>query len=373
MSSQDKEPVGTPDNAAPNPAKPDGSHPDTNSHRSDAFADTIKPVVPADRETAAAMPKTIGRFEIQDVLGRGGFGTVYRAYDRQLNRDVAIKAPHRHVLHSPEEVDRFLKEARDLAQLRHPAIVTVFDLGVDDGQCYIVSDYIAGTDLERWLKQYRPTWQEAVAIVAEVADALAHAHARRIVHRDLKPGNILLTSDQKPVLVDFGLAVSDTDAGDPGAEVGLVAGTVTYMSPEQAAGRGHRIDGRTDIYSLAVVLYRMLCGRVPFHGSTAAEILRQVCEDEPQPPRQIAPHVPAAVEAICLKAMSKSLNAPTRRRATSPMISAGSSRHTRLPSFCNRPLIQATRRDPPSSWIRRSLKSTDLRRSSESPRPPRTF
>ncbi len=330
MSSQDKEPLGTPDYAAPSPVKPDESHPDTNSHRSDAFADTIKPVVPnqkenpshssltsdhsgrevnsSDRETARTIPKTIGRFEIQETLGRGGFGTVYRAYDTQLNRHVAIKAPHRHVLKSQDDVDRFLKEARDLAQLRHPAIVTVFDLGIDEGQCYIVSDYIEGMDLERWLKQSRPTWLESVAIVADIADALAHAHARRIVHRDLKPGNILLTSDQKPVLVDFGLAVSDTDAGDPGKELGLVAGTVTYMSPEQAAGRGHRIDGRTDIYALGVVLYRMLCGRVPFHGSTAMETLRQVREDEPQPPRQIAPHVPSEVEAICLKAMSKSLN-----------------------------------------------------------------
>src|SRR5262249_48655956 len=141
-----------------------------------------------------------------------------------------------------------LQEARRLAQLRHPGIVAVHDVGVHEGQVYIVSDYLEGPDLGRWLRDHRPGWPEAARIAAAVADALAHAHARLIIHRDVKPGNILLTADRAPVLLDFGLALGETQAG--GAQMGFFAGTPSYMSPEQAAGAAHRIDGRTDVYSL---------------------------------------------------------------------------------------------------------------------------
>src|SRR4029450_13635040 len=130
--------------------------------------------------------------------------------------------------------EQSLREARKLARLRHPGIVAVHDVGVHDGQVYIVSDYLDGVALGRWLRENRPSWREAARIVAAVADALAHAHARLIVHRDVKPGNILLGADRAPVLVDFGLALGETQAG--GAAMGVVAGTPSYMSPEQAAG-----------------------------------------------------------------------------------------------------------------------------------------
>jgi class 3 adenylate cyclase/tetratricopeptide (TPR) repeat protein len=201
------------------------------------------------------------------------------------------------------EVEQALQEARRLARLRHPGIVAVHDVGLHEGQVYIVSDYLDGPDLGRWLRETRPAWPEAARIAAAVAEALAHAHARLVVHRDVKPANIVLTADRAPVLVDFGLALDEARAG--GGEKGIIAGTPYYMSPEQAAGTAHRIDGRTDIYSLGVVLYEMLTGRVPFQASNARELLRQVCDDEPQPPRQLVRDIPPELERVCLKAVAK--------------------------------------------------------------------
>jgi serine/threonine protein kinase len=168
---------------------------------------------------------------------------------------------------------------------------------------YVVSEFLDGPSLRTWLKANRPCWQDAVAIVAAVADALAHAHARLIIHRDVKPANIILTAKNRPVLIDLGVALDEAHAG--GRELGTVSGTPEYMSPEQITGMAHRIDGRTDIYSLGVVLYRMFCGRLPFRAGDRRELMRQVCDDEPQPPRQVAPDLPLEVERICLKAMAK--------------------------------------------------------------------
>jgi serine/threonine protein kinase len=163
-------------------------------------------------------------------------------------------------------------------------------MGVHEGQVYVVSDFVEGPSLDEWLEANRPSWPEAVRLAAAVADALSHAHARSIVHRDVKPANILLTADGAPVLVDFGLALDEAAAG--GREFGVVVGTPLYMSPEQVAGEAHRIDGRTDVYSLGVVLYEMLTGRLPFRAEETRELLRQVLQDEPQPPRQLVADLP---------------------------------------------------------------------------------
>jgi class 3 adenylate cyclase/predicted ATPase len=228
---------------------------------------------------------------------------VYLGHDTQLERPVAIKVLRTTSGLAQTETEAFLQEARRLARLRHPGIVAVHDVGVHEGQVYLVSDYLEGPDLGRWLRENRPAWPEAARITAVVADALAHAHARLIVHRDIKPANIILTADRSPVLVDFGLALDDDQAG--GREKGMVSGTPWYMSPEQAAGTAHRIDGRTDIYSLGVVLYEMLTGRVPFRSARTLELLRQVREDEPQPPRQLVRDIPPELERACLKALAK--------------------------------------------------------------------
>jgi class 3 adenylate cyclase/predicted ATPase/MoxR-like ATPase len=244
-----------------------------------------------------------GRYEVRRTLGKGGFGEVYLGHDTQLDRPVAIKVMRGESAQLLAVGEQSMREARKLARLRHPGIVTVYDVGAHEGKVYIVSDYLEGVALSRWLRDNRPSWRESARIVAAVADALAHAHARLIVHRDVKPDNIMLTADRTPVLVDFGLALDEDQAA--GGEKGLVSGTPLYMSPEQALGTAHRIDGRTDVYSLGVVLYELLTGRLPFRANTLRELLRQVCEDEPQPPRQLAPEIPPDLERACLKTLAK--------------------------------------------------------------------
>src|SRR5262245_58737549 len=255
------------------------------------------------QEGVTAAPAAFGRYQVRGTLGAGGFGTVYLGHDTQLDRPVSIQVLRAKASPAQAEGEPALQEARRLAQLRHPGIVAVHDVGVHEGQVYIVSDYLDGPNLGHWLREHRPAWPEAARIAAAVADALAHAHARLIIHRDVKPSNILLTAERAPVLVDFGLALGETQAG--GAAKGVVAGTPQYMSPEQATGTTHRIDGRTDIYSLGVVLYAMLTGRVPFRATQLRELLRQVCEDEPQPPRQLVGDIPPELERACLKALAK--------------------------------------------------------------------
>jgi class 3 adenylate cyclase/predicted ATPase len=252
---------------------------------------------------AVASSPAFGRYQVQRALGSGGFGTVFLGHDAQLDRPVAIKVLYPGSGGPQAEAERPLEEARRLARLRHPGIVTVHDVGVQEGRVYIVSDYLEGPDLDQWRRDSSPTWPDAVRITAAVADALAHAHTRLIVHRDVKPANVLLSGDGAPVLVDFGLALDEGRAG--GREKGKVAGTLWYMSPEQATGAAHRIDGRTDIYSLGVVLYELLTGRVPFRTDDFRELMRQVRDDDPQPPRQLVPSIPLELERVCLKALAK--------------------------------------------------------------------
>ena len=281
---------------------------DTSLPSSDPFAETVDK---ADEESAggnapsAAVSEEVskyGRYRVVRRQGEGGFGTVYVGHDDTLDRRVAIKVPHGR--RSAVEIEAFLSEARRLARLQHPGVVAVHDTDQQDGVCLIVTEFIDGVSLHDQMREQPYSWEKAALLVAQIADALAHAHAESMIHRDIKPGNIMLRRDGRPVLLDFGLAVTDLEATGPD---GNVAGTPAYMSPEQARGEGHRVDGRTDIYCLGVVLYQLLAGRRPFRAKNFSELLRKITEDEPQPLRQLAPDVPEKLEAICMRAMSKKM------------------------------------------------------------------
>jgi serine/threonine protein kinase len=247
-------------------------------------------------------PKQIGRYRVIRLLGRGGFGRVYLAHDDELDRPVAIKSPNPERILSPRDLESYLQEAKILAKLEHPNIVPVFDVGrTDDGLCYIVSKFLEGSDLAAKIQLERPGFRESTELVATVAEALHYAHTRGLVHRDIKPANILIDASGKPCVADFGLALRDEDFGKGEG----VAGTPAYMSPEQAREEGHRVDGRSDIFSLGVVLYELLTGRRPFRGDTHLEVLYQIVTTEPRPPRQIDDTIPKELERICLKALSK--------------------------------------------------------------------
>ena len=247
-------------------------------------------------------PARLGRYRIVGKIGSGGFGTVYRGYDDDLRRDVAVKAPHRHRIATPADVEAYLAEARTVAGLDHPHIVPVFDLGRgDDGLCFVVSRFIEGGDLAQRIHEARPPFAASAALAAAVAEALHHAHKRGLVHRDVKPANILIDRAGVPFLTDFGLALKEEDFGKGGG----LAGTPAYMSPEQASGEGHRVDGRSDVFSLGVVLYELLTGRRPFRADSAGDLLAQITGVEARPPRQIDDAIPKELERICLKALSK--------------------------------------------------------------------
>jgi len=248
------------------------------------------------------LPEKIGRYFVVRRLGEGGFGTVYLAKDPVEGALVAIKVPKPGKLAGEQAVQSFLGEARTAAELAHPGIVQVKDWGRGEGGgCYVVMDYIEGRPLIHILQTERLSLERAAMLTIGVAEALHFAHRRGIYHRDIKPGNIMIDTDDQPHVADFGLAISETERWQHRNEV---AGTLPYMAPEQACGDAHVLDGRTDIYSLGVVLFRLLTGQLPFRGDFE-RVKEEILKRPPPVLRTIDERIPAELERICLKCLAK--------------------------------------------------------------------
>jgi serine/threonine-protein kinase len=303
---------------------------------------------PSASARADVAPPALPGYEVQDELGRGGMGVVYRAWDRRLNRPVALKMLLAGAYARPEDRERFRREAEAEAGLRHPNIVQVHDVGELDGRPYFIMEFVEGGSLAHRLAGAPLPAGQAARLVAALAEAVQAAHDRGIVHRDLKPANVLLAADGTPKITDFGLARRLEDG--PGlTHSGATLGTPSYMAPEQARGEKGAIGPASDVYTLGATLYECLTGRPPFRAETAAATLQQVVADEPVPPARLNPQVPRDLETICLKCLHK-LSA--RRYPTAAALAEDLRRFLRGEPIAARPpgrgerLVRWTRRHP---------------------------
>src|SRR4051812_8452231 len=238
------------------------------------------------------LPRTIGdRYRLDALVGAGGFGRGYRGFDTWLERGVAVKVARGGRPATEGEVDQCRIEARKVARLRHPHIVPVHDVGREGTTCFIVGEWVEGTDLAARIKAGRPDYREVARIVAEVADALGHAHEAGFVHRDIKPENILIDPQGRAYLTDFGIAVVEEEL----LRDVTAAGTLPYMAPEQLGEGLGSVDHRADLYALGVVLYELLTGRRPFGSAPPVELRARILSEEPPPPRSVEPGVPEAL------------------------------------------------------------------------------
>ncbi len=278
------------------------------------FIPSADPTEPTAHATDArvANQELVGRFRVISILGRGSFGTVYRAYDPLLDREVALKVPR----FAPDDRDmiaRFHREAKAAARLHHPNIVTLYENGQTDDGPYLVVEFVDGISLSQLLREQPPDIRVGVDWVRQLAEGLQYAHSEGIVHRDVKPANVMINGSGRPQLMDFGLAKRDADIESGMTIEGQVVGTPNYMAPEQARGAISEIGPHSDQYSVGVVLYEMLCGRPPFSGDPWTVIARVAnVRENPPPPRAVNPNLPRDLEACCLKAMEK---APQARYA----------------------------------------------------------
>lgn len=287
----------------------------------DPFATTWTSTTPAAPPAwlvlaAEAFPMGMGRYRVQRMLGEGQMGSVYLAHDTKLQRDVALKIPKSAQI--GDATTRFEREACVMARLHHPHVCSVYDAGDIDGTPYLSMSYVTGQTLADRLAAGPPRRpQESVVVVRQLAGALQAVHDAGVVHRDIKPANIMINNDGQPIIMDFGLAHT-SDAGPFAATAGPL-GTPAYMSPELVAAADRPARPASDIYSLGVVLYELLAGRLPFEGGIQA-VLQQVVAAEPPPPSQFNPDVDRQLEVVCLRAMAKRID---QRYASAAELAAG--------------------------------------------------
>lgn len=265
-----------------------------------------EPTPTTDASVRAWKKVQVGRFQVTSVLGSGTFGTVYRAYDPLLDREVALKVP-RFTDDDRSMMERFHREAKAAARLHHPNIVTLYEHGEADDGSYLVVEFVDGVPLSQMLREQSLELRTLVDWVRQIAEGLHYAHSEGIVHRDVKPANIMMNRAGRPQIMDFGLAKRDADSESGMTMEGQIVGTPNYMSPEQARGAIGEIGPHSDQYSVGVVLYEILCGRPPFVGDPWTIIARVASvRENPPPPRSLKPGLPRDLEACCLKAMEKS-------------------------------------------------------------------
>src|SRR6202166_3953323 len=253
---------------------------------------------------ALAAGTKLGPYKIQSPLGAGGMGEVYRATDAKLGRDVALKVLPAEMAHDPERLARFRREAKTLAQLDHPNIVTIYSVEGCDGVHFLTMQLVEGQPLDRLIPEGGLPLGQIVEIASALGDALAAAHEKGIVHRDLKPANVMISTEGRVKVLDFGLskdirAANSSDAtmtSDSRTQLGVVMGTPAYMSPEQVSGRA--LDHRSDIFSLGVVLHEMATGRRPFEGGSSAELISSIMRDNPPPVTDMRPELPSDLARI---------------------------------------------------------------------------
>ncbi len=296
------------------------------------------------------MFETLGHYKILDRIGAGGMGEVYRARDTRLGRTVAIKVLAATVAGDGERRERFLQEARATAALSHPNISALYEIGDENGQLYLVFEFVPGETLTAAIAGRPLNPRRALDLSIQMADAIADAHAAGIVHRDIKPDNVIVTPKGHAKILDFGLATwtsggieREQAATVVATAAGTTLGTVAYMSPEQALGEA--VDERTDIFSLGIVLFEMLTGRLPFKGATSTALALQIVQAAPPAPSSVNPSVPRELDPIVAKALAKSLDQRYESAATMAAELAGRRRHPRRTKPQNRTAV-FNRHDP---------------------------
>lgn len=244
-----------------------------------------------------------GRYEIIKEVGKGAMGVVYQAHDPQIDRMVALKVLRRDRVTSEDLVKRFLKEAKAIGRLSHPNIVTVYDVGHDHDTIYIAMEFLEGTPLNQMITQGRLGLENIVDLGVQMAEAVDYAHQKGIVHRDVKPTNIIVTSNGQVKITDFGIARIEDPTAPQQTQAGEILGTPVYMSPEQVMGK--TVDGRSDLYSLGVILYELATGKRPFGGDNLAAIFRAITQDDPADPATVDPAISPVLSRLILKSLDK--------------------------------------------------------------------